>query len=81
MLRKEGLEVMARAAGAGAYDDYETDSATPVMDLVMDFRRVGRGDLARRAIDGEWDATPAEGEAWFEREGRGLLRGGRGGGL
>ncbi len=78
VLRAEGLEGMARNAVAGAYDDYETESATPIVDLVRDLRRERREDLARRAIDGEWDATSEEGEAWFEREGRGLLEPDRG---
>jgi len=75
VLREQGLEEMAAAAEAGRYDDYESESATPIVDLVYRLRTAGREDLARRAIAGEWDGSREEAEAWYEREGRALLEG------
>jgi hypothetical protein len=43
-------------ASTGGYDDFESDSATPIMDLVRDARRAGLIDIANRAMDGEFDA-------------------------
>jgi len=74
VLRAEGLPEMERAARAGHYDDYESDIATPIIQLVADLRSAGREDLAKRAMEGEWDGTKQEGEAWFNREGKDLLR-------
>ncbi len=72
MLRKADLEKMAAEAMAGRYDDYESESVTPIMDLVHDLCKLGRPDLAQRAINGEWDGTEEEGQTWFEREGHAL---------
>ena len=82
----EAASILARAVGrpgvpaaliakarAGGFDDYEADSPAPIIDLVNALRRVGFSDLAQRAIDGEFDGTREEAEAWFEREGRGHL--------
>lgn len=55
---------MEKAARSGHYDDFESDIATPIVQLVADLRAVGREDLARRAMDGEWDGTKEESEAW-----------------
>jgi hypothetical protein len=73
VLRAEGLNRLALNADNGMYDDFESQLATPIVQLVMDLRAVKRNDLAQRAIDGEWDGTKEEGDAWFEREGRKLL--------
>jgi hypothetical protein len=43
-------------ASRGRYDDFESDSATPIMDLVRDSRAAGLDDIAQRAINGEFDA-------------------------
>lgn len=72
-LHAAGLSEMAEAARAGRYDDFESESATPCLDLVRDLRRAGKPKLAERAADGEWDSTRAEAEEWFEREGRQVL--------
>jgi hypothetical protein len=68
---------MLRKAKAGEYDDYESASATPIVDLVRDC--LGTGKAALRAIaeaakQGKYDATKAEADAWFAREGKDLLR-------
>lgn len=62
-------------ARAGKYDDFKSPSATPIMDLVREFRRRGLSDLARRAMSGEFDASPEEADAWMNSsEGRQALR-------
>jgi hypothetical protein len=42
-------------ATRGRYADFESDSATPIMDLVRDCRRLGLNEIATRAMDGEFD--------------------------
>ncbi len=75
VLRGQGLlDLVPRALG-GEFDDFESQSGTPIIDLVQALRARGREDLAQRAINGEWDGTRAEAEAWYEREGKRLLEG------
>lgn len=57
---------MVEAARAGLYDDFKNPLATPCIQLVVDLRKAGLTDLADRAADGEWDATPEESKAWAE---------------
>mgnify|MGYP001613988739 CR=1 FL=1 len=57
-------KAMVTAARAGCYGDFTTESATPIMDLVRDAQRAGLPAIARRAMDGEFDATREESEAW-----------------
>ena len=45
---------MVDAARAGCYDDFRSESATP--------------------MNGEFDSTQEEAEAWFQREGKDLLK-------
>ena len=66
---------MIAAAISGRYDDFESHSATPIVDLVHDCHHAGLTDIADRAMNGDFDATKEESEAWFEREGKGLLNG------
>lgn len=73
VLRTEGLSEMEAAARSGHYDDFESDLATPIIQLVADLRGAGREDLATRAMEGEWDGTKEESKAWFNREGKDLL--------
>jgi len=75
VLRQAGLYLLEVEALGGRFDDYESASATPIMDLVECLRLQGREDLAQRAIAGEWDGTAEEGQAWYEREGRALIEG------
>lgn len=65
-LGEAGLSVMQQRAAAGYYDDFESPLATPIIQLVADLREAGREDLAQRAINGEWDCTPEESQAWAE---------------
>lgn len=79
VLREASLLSLAGEALLGRFDDYESESATPIMDLVNELRSCGREDLARRAIGGEWDGTAEEAQQWYEREGRAMMEGeGRG---
>ncbi len=64
VLHGHGLLSMERYARAGRYDDFESESATPIADLVSDLRTQGQEALAKRAIDGEWDSTKEESDAW-----------------
>jgi uncharacterized protein (UPF0264 family) len=47
-------------AAMGGYDDFESQSATPMMDLVRHARMKGLTDIANRAMDGEFDADGGE---------------------
>ena len=68
-LHSVGLFKMEALARAGRYDDFESKSATPCVDLVSALRNEGQDELAQRAKDGEWDCTEEEGEEWFKRSG------------
>lgn len=62
---------MIEKARTGQYDDFKSSSATPISDLVHDALHAGLDDIARRAMDGEFDATATEAEAWaVSHEGR-----------
>ena len=73
VLHSAGLLDMEKAARAGRYDDFESESATPMIDLVNDLRAFGNHALATRAMNGEFDATKDEAEAWYQREGKNLI--------
>jgi hypothetical protein len=64
---------MVDNALAGQYDDFESDSAMPCVQLVIDCQAAGLEDMANRAKNGEFDATHEESEAWFQREGKNLI--------
>jgi hypothetical protein len=55
---------MVKRAEAGAYDDYESDSATPIADLIAHAREYGLEDIAQRAMRGEFDGSKEEADAW-----------------
>jgi hypothetical protein len=67
------VERMVKLARAGRYDDFESDIATPLIVLRNDLLAVGYTDLAQRVMDGDFDSTTEEADAWMEREGRHLL--------
>ena len=66
-LGEAGLSVMQQRAAAGYYDDFESPLATPIIQLVTDLRAAGREDLAKLAMNGEWDSTREESQAWAKR--------------
>jgi hypothetical protein len=66
-LREIKLEEMGNKAAMGEYDDFLAESATAILDLVNDLARVGTVEalaLRRRVINGEFDATKEESDAW-----------------
>lgn len=67
-------EVMLRKAREGQYNDYLSESATPILDLVRDAIAANLRTIADQAQTGKYDATGEEAQAWFEREGRDLWK-------
>lgn len=57
----------------GHYDDFESQVANPIMTLVNDCRSANLESIAQRAMDGEFDATKEESDAWYEREGKDII--------
>lgn len=55
-------------AWAGYYDEYDSEIATPILNLVYALRAVGFTALAERALEGEFDANENEVLAWMRRE-------------
>ncbi|MBP5971541.1 hypothetical protein HW132_02005 [Brasilonema sp. CT11] len=51
-------------AKANYYHDYKSDLMAPIVTLVADLRGAGHEDLAQRAVDGEFDSTKEESDAW-----------------
>jgi hypothetical protein len=73
-LEESGAPVaMVEQARAGGYDDYESDSATPQLDLIRDCAMYGLHTLIARVKEGEFEGTKEEGMAWFKREGKYIL--------
>lgn len=73
-LHNPKLDGLIRAAKRGDFSDTESQSATPIMDLVEALRKAGCGPLAVRAMHGEFDATAEEWAAWEQTpEGRETL--------
>jgi hypothetical protein len=56
LMRANAPVEMVKDASRGRYDDFESDSATPIMDLVRDSRAAGLDDIAQRAMNGDFDA-------------------------
>jgi hypothetical protein len=66
---------MVTHAREGYYDDYRSPLAMPIMQLVHDARAAGLEKIADRAIDGEFDATKEESDAWMASDdGQATLR-------
>ena len=63
-LNKAGLGNMALLAAQGYYDDWESSLATPIVQLVTDLRAAGAHAFAQRVMNGEFDSTKEEAEAW-----------------
>jgi hypothetical protein len=75
MLNVLCLKGMIVKARAGHYDDYKSELATPLVQLVRDLRAADQEDMAQRVIDGEFDGTRQEAAEWFKREGYKFLEG------
>lgn len=67
------LNGMIDKAKEGYYSDYDSPIATPCIQLVMDLRSLGIEDVAKRAIEGEFDATKEESDEWYKREGKQMI--------
>ena len=67
-------EEMIKNARLGMYDDFISPLPNPIMHLVSDLREEGLHDLAQRAMNGEFDASKEEAEAWFQKEGKDVFR-------
>ena len=75
VLEEAGLLELARRARAGEFDDFESESETPQIDLYCALMVTRHLDLAKRVTEGEWDGTPKEADAWSQsEEGRRVLR-------
>lgn len=75
-LREDGAPpgLVFRAAG-GAFHDFASESATPIIDLVRECERLGLRTIAERARNGDFDATREEAERWMNGpDGQGTLR-------
>jgi hypothetical protein len=63
---------MIKKAIDGGYDDFESESATPIMDLVNDLTQHGFDSpaltkVADDAKAGTFDATKEESDAWWAK--------------
>lgn len=84
-LREVGLVHMADVAATGYYHDFLSPLATPELQLVADLREAavrnpGRKEeikaLAARVVNGDFDATKEESDAWAASpEGQETFRG------
>ena len=54
-------------ARAGVYDDYESESASPQTDLVNALRPLGHHDMCDQVINGAFDGTFEESQAWADK--------------
>lgn len=59
-------DLVIRAVG-GAFHDYKSESATPIIDLVRECERRGLYRIARLAREGEFDATREESDEWARK--------------
>ncbi len=64
---------MIRLTRAGHYDDFKSELATPLTQLVIDLQAIGQTELSQRVMEGEFDGTIEESAAWFEHKGKDLL--------
>lgn len=55
---------MITRARAGYYDDYKSPLAMPETQLLADARAAGLETIAQGVLNGEWDATKEESDAW-----------------
>lgn len=83
-LRGISDELIERAE-AGEFSDFESEHATPKVVLVGCLSAIYKSstnlkraqaayNLARDVMEGKYDETKEEAEAWFQREGKDLLK-------
>lgn len=77
-LREAGLPAMAEVAATGFYDDYLSPHADNMAHLLADLMDAGTVpalSLRQRVINGDFDGTLEESEAWAKSpEGRAAFR-------
>ncbi len=64
LITAEAPDEMVGKAVTGYYDDFKSQRADNIVALVEDARRAGLSDIMERAINGEFDSTREESEAW-----------------
>lgn len=67
------LETMILSARSGYYDDFKTPLDFPLRQLVADAQKIGLGGIVQGAVDGRYDASDEEAQAWWSASGIGLL--------
>lgn len=65
---------MIRKARDGQYNDYHSDSAHPIIDLLHDAAAANLKDIVVAARAGKYDGTRAESDAWMQSEGQDLFK-------
>ena len=65
---------MIEWARNGFYDDYESPIAFPIQQLAADAKSVGLDDIAKKAMNGEYDGTEQESLDWMKNEGYRYLK-------
>jgi hypothetical protein len=66
---------MIEWARSGYYDDFKSPLAMPETQLLIDARKHGLDDIAQGVLEGRWDATREESEAWAKSpEGQAAFR-------
>jgi len=78
-------EDLAKRCESGEFSDYESNHACPKIELVGCLSKIYKNttnlkrgqlayNLAQEVMEGYWDETREEAEAWFDREGKDLLK-------
>lgn len=75
LISKGAPKIMLERAREGYYNDFQSTIATPIFALIADAEKYGLPNIAYRARNGEFDASPEEAQIWFQKEGRGLILG------
>jgi hypothetical protein len=57
---------MVQRAREGYYDDFKSPLAMPEAQLLTDARAAGLTTIVDGVIDGRWDSTKEEAEAWAQ---------------
>lgn len=64
VLADNGLQALAIRAMQDEFHDFQSPHELPEFTLVAELRKVGAEEMAQRVIDGEFDATKEESDAW-----------------
>jgi hypothetical protein len=63
-LESLGAHGLAEHARKGLYSDFESEVATPKVLLLADLRVLGLHEMVHEVMNGEWDDSAEEAEAW-----------------